>query len=88
MRKAEFIALAAGKAKLTNKQTEQAYDAIIAQMIELLNKDIDVSFIGFGGFKVVTRAARKGRNPQDGSVIELPERKKVKFIPSYKLLKK
>ena len=36
----------------------------------------------FGTFKVVKRAARKGRNPQTGEVVEIPEKKAIKFVVS------
>ena len=38
-----------------------------------------VSFIGWGKFEVVTRAARAVRNPQTGKKMKLKEKKVVKF---------
>lgn len=37
---------------------------------------------GFGTFKVVERAARKGRNPRAGTRIDIPPRKAPTFKPS------
>ena len=36
----------------------------------------------FGTFKVVGRAARKGRNPQTGETVEIPEKQAVKLVVS------
>lgn len=41
-----------------------------------------VSLHGFGTFYLKDRAARKGRNPQTGETITIPERKVLKFKPS------
>jgi DNA-binding protein HU-beta len=38
-----------------------------------------VSVSGFGSFKVVKRAARKGRNPRTGEDLQIPASKTVKF---------
>lgn len=40
-----------------------------------------VTFTGFGSFKVVERAARKGRNPRTGKEITIPASKVAKFTP-------
>lgn len=79
IKKAEFIALAAGKAKLSNKDTGTALDAILAQITESLKKGQDVQFIGFGTFKAVKRAERMGRNPSDGETIKIPATTAVTF---------
>ena len=41
-----------------------------------------VAISGFGSFKPVKRAARKGRNPRSGAEIQIPESTAVKFTPS------
>lgn len=48
--------------------------------------DEDISFLGFGSFVVQKTAAREGRNPRSGDVIQIPEGKRVVFR-SGKLLK-
>lgn len=40
-----------------------------------------MTFTGFGSFKVVERAARKGRNPRTGKEITIPASKVAKFTP-------
>ena len=39
-----------------------------------------VQVVGFGTFEVKTRAARTGKNPRTGEVINIPEAK----VPSFK----
>lgn len=65
--------------------------AVVADVLEALvgslAKGEDVSFVGFGTFKVVARKARQGRNPQDPSKsIQVPARNAVVFKAS-KVLK-
>jgi nucleoid DNA-binding protein len=40
-----------------------------------------IAISGFGSFKPVKRAARKGRNPQTGQEIKIPASTTVKFTP-------
>jgi len=80
MTKAELVDVIRKKAGIDTKaQTERFLDATIASLIEALKKGDSVSFTGFGSFKVVQRAARKGRNPRTGKEINIPASKAVKF---------
>jgi len=51
-------------------------------LAETLKKGDSVSIFGFGSFKLVKRAARKGHNPRTGAEINIPESTAVKFTPS------
>lgn len=42
---------------------------------------------GFGTFTPKTRAAKKGRNPQTGAAVDIPEHKTVTFKPSPNYIK-
>lgn len=42
---------------------------------------------GLGTFNVKVRAAKKGRNPQTGEVVDIPEHKAVTFKPSPNFIK-
>ncbi len=80
MTKAELVDVIRKNAGIDTKaQTERFLDATIASLIEALKKGDSVSFTGFGSFKVVQRAARKGRNPRTGKEINIPASKAVKF---------
>ena len=83
MNKAEIIKDLKEQAHLANNvQAEAAYDALFAIVADALKKGDAVSISGFGSFKVVERAARKGRNPRTGEEIDIPASRAVKFTPS------
>lgn len=64
MTKAELVEKIHAKAGLPTKaKAEEALDAVVASLREALADGESVTFTGFGSFKVVARAARKGRNP-------------------------
>ena len=87
MTKAELVDRIHAKAGMPTKaQTEQALDAIITTLKDALAAGESVSFVGFGAFKTVHRAARKGRNPRTGADITIPAGRVAKFTPG-KVLK-
>ena len=82
MTKAELVKTLKDKAGLaTLAQAEAAYEGLFAVLADTLKKGDAVSISGFGGFKVVQRKARKGRNPRTGKEIQIPASKSVKFVP-------
>ena len=82
MTKAELVQKIYAKAGLATKvQTEAALNAVIAALTDALKNGETVSFTGFGSFKVIQRAARKGRNPKTGATIQIKASKAVKFTP-------
>lgn len=87
MTKADLIAYVAKKASLTNKAAREAVAAVIGAITDALKKGDKVVVTGFGTFSVRSRAARKGRNPQTGAVINIPARKTPGFTAG-KALKK
>ncbi len=74
MTKQELVSKIAQDANLTKRAAEDALNAFINAVKESLAKGESVSLVGFGTFAVSKRAARKGRNPQTGAVIEIPAR--------------
>lgn len=82
MTKAELVEKIHAKAGLPTKaKAEEALDAVVAALREALASGESVTFTGFGSFKVVERAARKGRNPRTGKEITIPASKVAKFHP-------
>lgn len=87
MTKAELVEKIHAKACLSTKaQAEDALDAVITSLREALASGQSVTFTGFGSFKVMERAARKGRNPRTGDELLIPAGKVAKFTPG-KMLK-
>jgi Bacterial nucleoid DNA-binding protein len=83
MTKAEMIKKLKEEAGLpTLVKAEEAYDKLFEIIGSTLKKGDAVTISGFGSFKPVDRAARKGRNPQTGKEIDIPASKAVKFTPS------
>ena len=58
---------------------ERAINAVIDGITAGIKKDGTVQLIGFGTFKVKSRAARKGRNPQTGAEMRIKASKTVGF---------
>ncbi|MCR4666404.1 MAG: HU family DNA-binding protein [Desulfovibrio sp.] len=66
---------------LTKSKAEDTVNATIEILRESLVAGDSVVLTGFGSFKVVTRAERKGHNPQSHQTITIPARKVAKFTP-------
>ena len=62
----------------------ESIDAIISTVTEEVKKDAEIRLIGFGTFKKAQRAARKGRNPQTGEVIDIAASERLAFKSSVK----
>ncbi len=81
MNKSELIEHVAATAGVTKAVANQAYDAIIDGIVTSLNRGEPVVLVGFGTFTVADRAARTGRNPKTGELIDIPETRVPKFQP-------
>jgi len=88
MNKGELVATIAESRGITKLQAEIALNAVLANMANAMERGERVTLVGFGSFRVVERAAQKGRNPQTGKAITIPAHNIVKFKPGKKLCKK
>ena len=79
MNKAELVAAMADQSGLSKKDTEKALKALTDVIAEELKKGEKVQLVGFGTFEVSQRAAREGRNPQSGEIMNIPASKAPKF---------
>ncbi len=80
MNKSELIDAIAEKAQLSKKDAKAALEATLEAVSESLKSGDAVQLIGFGTFKVNTRAARTGRNPRTGEEIKIAEAKIPAFV--------
>ena len=80
MNKTELVAAVAAKADISKKDADEAVKAVFDAITEALAEGEKVALVGFGTFEVKTRAARTGKNPRTGEVIDIAETK----IPSFK----
>jgi len=78
--KAELIEAVAESAEMTKAEASRAIDAVVSSITAAMQKQDDVSLIGFGTFTVRERAARAGRNPQTGETIQIAAAK----VPAFK----
>lgn len=83
MNKAELIDQVAEKAGLSKAAAARAFDAIFDTAGGAVSAAVhglgELSIPGFGKFTKKTRAARQGRNPRTGAVIDIPERSTISF---------
>lgn len=87
MTKNELIEKVAKKVGLTKKAAAESVAAVLNGVRDALAKGDKVVLTGFGTFKVRNRAARKGRNPQTGTTIQIAGHKLPGFTAG-KALKK
>ncbi|MDL1971207.1 MAG: HU family DNA-binding protein [Candidatus Desulfofervidaceae bacterium] len=85
MTKTGLAARVAEKLGIKKKDAAQVVNFLFETIKEALKAGESVNIVGFGSFKVVQRAAREGRNPVTGEVIEIPAKKVVKFKAGKKL---
>lgn len=86
IKKTQLIQMYADKVGLSKKEAGEHLEALWELLTDLMRKGEKVNVTGFGIFKVANRAAREGRNPRTGEVIQIKASKKVRFTPS-KVLK-
>lgn len=79
MNKKDFIEVLAKKMDKTQKDTQEVVDTVVETLKEEVLRTGGVKLAGFGTFAVTKRAARKGRNPQTGEEIPLPETHVIRF---------
>ena len=85
MNKNDLINEIAAAADLTKAAAERALHGLLEAIEATLTAEGTVSITGFGSFSVAKRAARTGRNPQTGKMIDIAAKKVVKFKPGKNL---
>jgi DNA-binding protein HU-beta len=79
VRKQELVHAVAEATGQTEAAATRSVNAVFSAIEESLAKGDDVNISGFGSFRVVERAARKGRNPQSGDPITIEARRSPVF---------
>ena len=85
MNKGDLVASIAESNNVSRVVAVRALNTFLARMVNAMKKGDRVTLVGFGSFRVVERAAQKGRNPQTGKSLEIPAHNVVKFKPGRKL---
>ena len=85
MTKEEMVAKIAGEIGISKAKAARALGAVLDGITMALRRGEKVTFVGFGTFTVAHRAARRGRNPRTGAVIQIPAARVPRFKPGSKL---
>jgi DNA-binding protein HU-beta len=86
MRKAELVSELAKRVEgLTTEQASKIVNEVFNIISDALAEGDSYSQDKFGTFKVVHRAARKGRNPKTGAEVLIPETAAPKCVFSKQL---
>ena len=79
---AELAEQLAAKHGITKADAKETIDIVFAAIAEAAAAGEEISIPSFGKFKVASRAAREGRNPQTGATIKIAASKKLSFTPA------
>jgi DNA-binding protein HU-beta len=67
---------------MTKKDLGLAVQCVFDNLATAISSDDRFTYPGFGTFKVKSRGARMGRNPQTGEAIKIAASKTVSFKPA------
>ena len=79
MTKAELVEKVANQINLTKKQTEVVVNTVFSSITDSLAEGKKVELRGFGSFRIRQRNARIGRNPKNSQLVQIPEKKAIKW---------
>ena len=84
MKKGDLVkaVMGASGTELSLKDVEKIVDAVLREMGRAVSRDGRFAWPGFGTFAVRERAARKGRNPGTGELMEVKASRTVAFKPA------
>jgi len=73
---------------ILRKDMEKIFDLIFVEFTKTLCKGKNIEIRGFGSYKVARRKARIGRNPRSSEVVQIPEKKAIKWKMSKTFFKR
>lgn len=88
MNKSDLINRVSMQTGVSKAETKRIVQVLFASMVDALSGGDKISLVGFGSFRLIERAERKGRHPQTGEEIFIKAKKVVKFRPGKNLLKR
>jgi DNA-binding protein HU-beta len=88
MTKNELAEKIASRADLGAGQSREVVEAVIESIADELAAGGEVSLAGFGKFSISKRAARQGRNPATGEMINIAASNAAKFSAASALKKR
>lgn len=85
MTKSDIVDVVATSTKLSKADAGRALACVLESIADALKRGESVSIIGFGTFSVKHRAARVGRNPQNGQAMDIQASRNPSFKPGKSL---
>ncbi|MCL4408174.1 MAG: HU family DNA-binding protein [Thermotogae bacterium] len=79
MNKKDLVNEVAKSTDMMKKDVAVILDGTLKAIRDVVAKGNSISFVGFGTFSSVKRAARNGRNPRTGKAIKIKARRAPKF---------
>jgi len=64
---------------ILRRDIKKIIEIIFLGSIEALRNGQNIEIRGFGTFKIVKRKARVGRNPKSSKLVQIPEKKAIKW---------
>ena len=64
---------------ILRRDIEKILKTIFLEITEALRKGKNIEIRGFGMYKIVKRKARIGRNPKNSELVQIPEKKAIKW---------
>lgn len=87
MNKGDLVEQMSAETGLTKAASGRVVSGITDAITDALARGERVTLVGFGTFRVASRKARTGRNPQTGATIQIPAKKVPKFVAGKSLKK-
>ena len=81
MKKLELIDAVAKESGSTAAEVSRIVNALIDVTVRTVAKKGEIQITGFGTFKGMARAARKGKNPRTGEILKIAATTVPKFVP-------
>jgi len=85
MNKKELIEEIRQDLQLTVRETERFINSFMEKVGQELEEGGEVRLVGFGTFKTIEKAARKGINPRTKKEMDIPAKRMPKFTPGKSL---
>lgn len=86
MTKQEIIEALAERMVVSKRQAGQFVDSFIELTQDSIRSGREINLRGFGVIRRQQRAARRGRNPRTGEMVDIPPKATVQFKPHKQLL--
>ena len=62
-----------------SRDMEKIFEIIFLEFTKAFCRDENIEIRGFGTYKITTRKARIGRNPKNSQLVQIPEKKAIKW---------